>query len=75
MYFRSSPASASRLHSQGGSAVRIKLGLLGSRVVNAHPEFEDCLAVAQRHAVPVKQVVDTVKALYHQQHKEAPPNA
>jgi pyridinium-3,5-bisthiocarboxylic acid mononucleotide nickel chelatase len=36
--------------------VRIKVARLGSRVVNAAPEFEDCLALARQHGVPVKDV-------------------
>ena len=34
----------------------IKLGRIGDRVVTASPEYADCLAAAQKHGVPVKEV-------------------
>jgi hypothetical protein len=37
-------------------AVRVKLGKLDGRVVNAAPEYEDCLSAAHTHGVPVKDV-------------------
>ncbi len=36
--------------------VRIKLGLKGPRVMNAHPEFEDVRARAKEFQVPLKEV-------------------
>jgi pyridinium-3,5-bisthiocarboxylic acid mononucleotide nickel chelatase len=36
--------------------VRVKLGLLGGRVVNVAPEHDDCAAVASETGRPVKQV-------------------
>lgn len=36
--------------------VRIKVGLLGTEVVNRAPEFEDCRRVAEAAGVPVKEV-------------------
>ena len=39
-----------------GEEIAIKTARLGSEEVNAHPEFEDCLKVAQRKGVPVKSV-------------------
>lgn len=36
--------------------VQVKLGLEGGRVVNAWPEYEDCLRLAQASGVPLKQV-------------------
>jgi uncharacterized protein (TIGR00299 family) protein len=39
-----------------GHRVRVKLGLLGGRVVNVGPEHDDCAAVASRTGRPVKQV-------------------
>jgi hypothetical protein len=36
--------------------VRMKLARRGGRLVNAAPEFEDCLRAARERAVPVKEV-------------------
>jgi uncharacterized protein (TIGR00299 family) protein len=36
--------------------VRIKLARLGDEVVNASPEYDDCLRLAREHSVPVKDV-------------------
>jgi uncharacterized protein (DUF111 family) len=37
--------------------VRVKRGLRGGEVLNAHPEFEDCRKVAEAAGVPLKQVM------------------
>ena len=42
--------------------VRVKRGLRGSEVLNAHPEFEDCRRVAEAAGVPVKQVMAAAMA-------------
>jgi pyridinium-3,5-bisthiocarboxylic acid mononucleotide nickel chelatase len=39
-----------------GHAVRVKIGLLGGRVVNVAPEHDDCAAVAAATGRPVKQI-------------------
>jgi len=39
-----------------GHRVRVKVGLLGGRVVNAAPEHDDCATVATKTGRPVKQV-------------------
>ena len=39
-----------------GHRVRIKVGLLGDRVVNVAPEHDDCAAIAAEIGRPVKQV-------------------
>ena len=36
--------------------VRFKVARLGDNVVNATPEFEDCLRIASERGVPVKDV-------------------
>jgi uncharacterized protein (DUF111 family) len=36
--------------------IRVKLGRRGERVVNAQPEFDDCLKAAAERTVPVKEV-------------------
>jgi uncharacterized protein (DUF111 family) len=36
--------------------VRMKIGFHGTEVVNAAPEFDDCLEVARRSATPLKEV-------------------
>jgi uncharacterized protein (TIGR00299 family) protein len=42
--------------------VRVKRGLRGGEVLNAHPEFEDCRRVAEAAGVPLKQVMATALA-------------
>jgi hypothetical protein len=42
-------------------AMRVKVARLGERVVNVAPEYEDCLALARRHGVPVKEIYDAVR--------------
>jgi uncharacterized protein (TIGR00299 family) protein len=37
--------------------VRIKIGRLAGAVVNVAPEFEDCRQAAERHGVPLKEVL------------------
>jgi uncharacterized protein (DUF111 family) len=34
------------------------VGKLNGEVVNAKPEFSDCLQAAEKHKIPVKQVID-----------------
>ena len=41
-------------------AARVKLKLLGERVVAATPEYEDCRALAERHGLPLENVVERV---------------
>ncbi len=42
--------------------VRIKLGLLGDEVLNLAPEYEDCVACADAHGVPVRDVLAAAAA-------------
>jgi uncharacterized protein (DUF111 family) len=44
--------------------VHIKLGLLRGEVVNAAPEYDDCVAAAERHGVPLKEVMAAAMAAY-----------
>jgi hypothetical protein len=37
-------------------AVRVKVARRDGRVLNAAPEFEDCVRIAREHNVPVKEV-------------------
>ncbi len=46
--------------------MRIKLGLLQGRVVNAAPEFEDCRAAAATHHAPLKVVMQAAIAAWQQ---------
>lgn len=45
--------------------VRVKLGLRDGQVLNAHPEYEDCRALAREKGVPVKRVIAEALAAYH----------
>jgi uncharacterized protein (TIGR00299 family) protein len=44
--------------------IRIKVGSLCGKIVNAKPEFSDCSAAAKKHNVPVKAVLDAAMAAY-----------
>jgi hypothetical protein len=44
--------------------IRVKIGSRNGEELNAAPEFEDCRAAAQRHRVPVKQVMQAALAAY-----------
>ena len=44
--------------------VRIKVGMLGGRIVNAKPEFSDCVLAAEKHNVAVKKVLDAAIIAY-----------
>jgi pyridinium-3,5-bisthiocarboxylic acid mononucleotide nickel chelatase len=37
-------------------SIRFKIARLGGQVVNASPEFEDCLRIASERGIPVKDV-------------------
>jgi len=47
--------------------VRIKVGRLAGQEVNARPEWEDCLARAREHGVPVKRVLEEAAAAWRKQ--------
>ncbi|MBM7866027.1 nickel pincer cofactor biosynthesis protein LarC [Heliobacterium gestii] len=47
-----------------GGPVRLKRGILGGRVFNVHPEFEDCQAAARRGNRPVKEIYRQALAKY-----------
>lgn len=40
-----------------GTEVRVKTARSGGRVMNAQPEYDDCLALARRKGVPLKDVL------------------
>jgi uncharacterized protein (TIGR00299 family) protein len=44
--------------------IRIKTGSLGGKIVNAKPEFSDCITAAEKHKVAVKAVLDAAMAAY-----------
>jgi pyridinium-3,5-bisthiocarboxylic acid mononucleotide nickel chelatase len=55
--------------------VRVKVARLGGRVVNAAPEFEDCLQLARQQGAPVKDVqAAALKAWLDDQHDESTNN-
>ncbi|RAP76590.1 nickel insertion protein [Paenibacillus montanisoli] len=45
-------------------AVRVKIGVLDGKVVQAAPEFSDCEAVAKAHQVPIKKVFEMARVGY-----------
>jgi hypothetical protein len=47
--------------------IRVKLGLRDGESVNVAPEYEDCRAIAERHSLPLKQVMQAAMAAYHNQ--------
>ena len=51
-------------------AVRFKLARLGGKIVNAAPEFEDCLRLASDQKVPVKDVQAAATKAYLDQKAE-----
>ena len=44
--------------------IRIKTGTMDGRVVNAKPEFSDCISAAKKHDVAVKAVLDAAMIAY-----------
>ena len=45
--------------------IKIKLGKLDGKIVQAAPEFEDCRKVSRTKKLPVKKIYDEVQALIH----------
>jgi len=45
--------------------IKIKLGKLDGKIVQASPEFEDCRKVARAKKLPAKKIYDEVQALIH----------
>jgi hypothetical protein len=50
--------------------VRVKLGRRGERVVNAQPEFEDCLRASGERGVPVKEIWAAALAAWRKERSE-----
>ena len=44
--------------------IRVKIGHRNGRVVNAAPEYEDCRRLAVERGVPLKEVMDAVRAAF-----------
>jgi uncharacterized protein (TIGR00299 family) protein len=44
--------------------VRVKVARRGAAIVGAHPEYDDCLARAREHGVPVKEVLAAAAAAF-----------
>jgi len=40
--------------------VKVKLGKIGEQVVNIHPEYEDCVRIAEKYNIPIKRVYEIV---------------
>ena len=50
--------------------IKIKIGLLNGVEVNAAPEYEDCRRCAEKHAVPLKLVMQSALANYQTMPRE-----
>ena len=44
--------------------IRVKTGRLNGRIVNAKPEFSECVLAAKKHNVAVREVVEAAMAAY-----------
>ncbi len=44
--------------------IKIKIGTLGGKVLNAKPEFSECVSAAKKHNVSVKNVLDAAITAY-----------
>ena len=42
--------------------IQVKYGLLDGRVLNAHPEYDDCVKVSNHSGLPLKEVFAAVEA-------------
>jgi uncharacterized protein (TIGR00299 family) protein len=47
-----------------GEEIPVKVAFSGTKAVNIQPEFSDCLILAQKKDLPVKQVIELVKQEY-----------
>jgi len=45
-----------------GGPIRVKTARLEGRIVNAQPEYEDCLALARRKGRPLKEILRRAEA-------------
>ncbi len=48
-----------------GEKVRIKLSFLDGKVVNIQPEFSDCLKLAKKNKLPVKEIIQLALKRYY----------
>jgi uncharacterized protein (TIGR00299 family) protein len=53
--------------------VRVKVGRLGSEIVSAAPEYEDCRQAAHTHGVPIKTVYEAAQAAFREAGAALPP--
>ena len=44
-------------------AINVKIAAVGEEIVNVTPEYDDCKRAALEQGVPLKQVIETVRAL------------
>ena len=54
--------------------VHVKLASLGDEILNAQPEYEECLAIARQMKVPIKTVLREVEAELVNSNRVAPRN-
>jgi uncharacterized protein (DUF111 family) len=53
-----------------GDSVHVKVARLGGETVNAHPEYDECAAVARRTKTPLKTVFRKALDAYFKQNPE-----
>ncbi len=52
-----------------GEEVLIKISSLEGKIVNVHPEYEDCLKLAKKNARPLKEIIQLAVKEFHNTNK------
>lgn len=50
--------------------VRIKIGSIGTNIINMAPEYEDCRSLAMTQRIPLKQIYNVAMKLALEHHKQ-----
>jgi uncharacterized protein (DUF111 family) len=61
---RSKPGRHEKSVATPYGAIRVKVGLIDGEELKASPEYEDCRAAAEKHAVPLARVVEAARQAY-----------
>jgi hypothetical protein len=54
-----------------GHDIRVRLGVLGGRLVTATPEYEDCAAAATHADLPLREIQETAQSFVRRQYADA----